>query len=387
MAKSTSTIPSAALAKALGAAARASGKDPFQMVHIQAENGRLAVRCFNGLMGILATIPAQDKGNSFEATIDAQAFASLVGTMNGAVTLAPSGRNGLQVQCGSVDVTLKGIHKALPVFEDPDARKVLSIHGQELLDLMRVGSCAASDVTLAYASVLLDITSSGTASWATDSFRAATCAKPAGGEETKLLLPLTLVNWARAISARAAVTVKASEKRVTIEADDGGSVIQITSPVNDVRSFPALSRIFDAMFEAGGTRFTLDAGTLSRAARQARTLGADTVALQTDNNNLCLCAKSQAASYNNVLGTLAGQVAIFLDPQFLGDGMGLFTDTPEIFFIDAKKPLCAKEGDLRILFMPKNPPLEQTIDEDTPLEAAPAAVPVPLPAGVASARI
>ena len=108
MAKSTSTVPSVSLAKALGAAARASGKDPYQMVHIQAENGQLAVRCFNGVMGILATIPAQDKGNAFEATIDAQAFASLVSTMNGAVTLASSGKNGLQVQCGTVDVTLEG---------------------------------------------------------------------------------------------------------------------------------------------------------------------------------------------------------------------------------------------------------------------------------------
>jgi hypothetical protein len=44
MAKSTSTIPSVSLAKALGAAARASGKDPYQMVDIQAENGQLAVR-------------------------------------------------------------------------------------------------------------------------------------------------------------------------------------------------------------------------------------------------------------------------------------------------------------------------------------------------------
>jgi hypothetical protein len=383
MAKSISTIPSASLAKALGAAARASGKEPFQMVHIRAGDGSLAMRCFNGLMGILTTIPAQDKGNSFEATIDAQAFASLVSTMNGAITLAGSGRSGLQVQCGSVDVTLKGIHKSLPVFEDPDTKKVLTINGQDLLDLLRVGSCAASDVSLAYAAVLLDITSGEISSWATDSFRAATCAKALGGEEAKLLLPLTLVNWARAISPRAAVTIKASDKRVTIEADDGGNVVKITSPVNDVRSFPALARIFEAMFDASGVRFTLDASTMSRAARQARTLGADTVALHTDNNNLCLRAKSQTASYNNVLGTVDGQVAIFLDPQFLGDGMGLFAETPEILFLDTKKPLCAREGDLRILFMPKNPPVEKkTEEEDIPMEAAPVAVSVPQPAAV-----
>jgi hypothetical protein len=384
MAKSTSTVPSLSLAKALGAAARASGKDPYQMVHIQTQNGQLAVRCFNGVMGILATIPAQDKGSTFEATIDAQAFASLVSTMNGAVTLANSGKNGLQIQCGTVDVTLKGIHKSLPEFEDRDAKKVLTINGQDLLDLLRVGSCAASDISLAYAAVMLDISSEETSSWATDSFRAATCAKPTGGEDTKLLLPLTMVNWARAISPRAAVTIKASEKRVTLEADDGGNVVRITSPVNDVKSFPALSKIFNAMFGASGVKFTLDAGTINKAARQARTLGADTVALHTDNNNLCMRARSQTASYNNVLGTVDGQVAIFLDTQFLGDGMGLFTDTPEILFLDTKKPLCAKEGDLRILFMPKNPPIEKKIKaEDSPAEDMPVAVSVRQPVAVA----
>jgi hypothetical protein len=161
-------------------------------------------------------------------------------------------------------------------------------------------------------------------------------------------------------------------------------MVKITSPVNDVKSFPALPKIFDAMFQASGVKFTLDAGTINKAARQARTLGADTVALHTDNNNLCMRARSQTASYNNVLGTVDGQVAIFLDTQFLGDGMGLFTDTPEILFLDTKKPLCAKEGDLRILFMPKNPPIEQKAEaEDTPVEVAPVAVSVRQPVAVA----
>jgi hypothetical protein len=231
---------------------------------------------------------------------------------------------------------------------------------------------------------MLDISPDETSSWATDSFRAATCAKPAGGDDAKLLLPLTMVNWARAISPRAVVTIKASEKRVTLEADDNGSMVKITSPVNDVKSFPALPKIFEAMFQASGARFTLDAGTINKAARQARTLGADTVALHTDNNNLCLRARSQTASYNNVLGAVDGQIAIFLDAQFLGDGMGLFTDAPEILFLDTKKPLCAKEGELRILFMPKNPPIEKKIEtEDTPVEVTPVAVPVQQPVPVA----
>lgn len=383
MAKSNnSAVPSASLARALGTVVRASGKDPYQMVHVQAENGRLSVRCFNGLMGILAIVPAEDKGNAFDATIDAQAFASLVSSMNGAITLSPSGKNGLQVQSGSVDVTLKGIHKTLPEFEDEDARKVLTINGQDLLDLFRVGSCAATDVTLAYAAVLMDISSGETSSWATDSFRAATCVKAVGGETANILLPLTLVNWMRSISPRAIVTVKSSEKRVTFEADDSGNIIKITSPINDASKYPVLSKIFDAMFATDGIKFTLDAGTLGKAARQAKTLGADTVALHTDNGNLYLRAKSQTASYNNTIGKVEGEIAIFLDPQFLGEGMGLFVDSPEVLYLDTKKPLCAREGDLRILFMPKNPPIEKKIEEAEALEAAPVAVSVDQPAEV-----
>lgn len=385
MAKSNlSTVPSASLARALGAVVRASGKDPYQMVHVQAENGRLSVRCFNGLMGILAVVAAEDKGNAFDATIDAQAFASLVSSMNGAVSLSPSGRNGLQVQSGSVDVTLKGINKTLPEFEDKDAKKVLTINGQDLLDLFRVGSCAATDVTLAYAAVLMDIGPGETSAWATDSFRAATCVKAVGGETANLLLPLTLVNWMRSISPRATITVRSSEKRVTFEADDSGSIIKITSPINNASKYPALSRIFDAMFATGGIKFTLDAGTMGRAARQARTLGADTVALHTDNGNLCLRAKSQTASYNNTIGRVEGEIAIFLDPQFLGEGMGLFADSPEVLYLDTRKPLCAREGDLRILFMPKNPPAEKKVEEAEALEAAPLAVSVDQPAEVAA---
>ncbi len=297
MAKSNySSVPSASLAKALSTVVRASGKDPYQMVHVQAENGKLSVRCFNGLMGILAIIAAEDKGNAFDATIDAQAFASLVGSMNGAVTLSPSGKNGLQVQSGSVDVTLKGINKTLAEFEDKDSKKVLTVNGQDLLDLLRVGSCAASDVILAYAAVLVNVSSGETSSWATDSFRAATCVKAIGGETANILLPLTVVNWMRAISPRAIVTIKSSEKRVTFEADDSGNVVKITSPVNDASKYPALSKVFDAMFAASGVKFTLDAATMSKAARQAKTLGADTVALHTETPSAKLMVRSPSSS-------------------------------------------------------------------------------------------
>ena len=379
-----SSVPSASLAKALSTVVRASGKDPYQMVHIQAENGKLSIRCFNGLMGILGIIAAEDKGNAFDATIDAQAFASLVSSMNGAVTLSPSGKNGLQIQSGAVDVTLKGINKPLPEFEDQEAKKVLTINGQDLLDLLRVGSCAATDISLTYAAVLVNITAGETSSWATDSFRAATCVKAVGGETANMLLPFTLVNWLRSISPRATVTVKSSEKRVTFEADDSGNVVKITSPVNDASKYPALSKIFESMFAASGITFTLDAGAMSKAARQARTLGADTVALHTDNGNLYLRAKSQTASYNNTISKVNGEIAIFLDPQFLSEGMGLFMDSPEVLFLDTKKPLCAKEGDLRLLFMPKNPPVEKKVEEAEAVEAAPVAVSVDQPAEVAA---
>jgi hypothetical protein len=335
-------------------------------------------------MGILAIVAAEDKGNAFDATIDAQAFASLVSSMNGAITLSPSGKNGLQVQSGSVDVTLKGINKTLPEFEDKDARKVLTINGQDLLDLLRVGSCAATDVALAYAAVLVNVTSGETSSWATDSFRAATCVKAVGGETANILLPFTLVSWLRAISPRAAVTVRSSEKRVTFEADDSGSVVKITSPVNDASKYPALCRIFDAMFAGSGINFTLDAAAMSKAARQAKTLGADTVALHTDNGNLYLRAKSQTASYNNTISKVEGEIAIFLDPQFLSEGMSLFADSPEVLFLDTKKPLCAKEGDLRLLFMPKQPPVEKKTEEAEAIEATPVAVSVEQPAAVAA---
>ena len=383
MAKSNySSVPSASLAKALSTVVRASGKDPYQMVHVQSENGKLSVRCFNGLMGILAIIAAEDKGNAFDATIDAQAFASLVSSMNGAVTLSPSGKNGLQVQSGSVDVTLKGINKTLPEFEDKDAKKVLTINGQDLLDLLRVSICASTDEKLPFLNtVVLNITSTETSAWATDSFRAATCLKPIGGETTNIMLPLVLVREVRAFSVRATVTVNVSNKRVTLEADDNGNVVKVTSPLGEGK-YPAVSTIFEKMFGASGIKFTLDAGTMSKAAKQARTLGADCVALHTNNGNLCLVAKSQTASYNNTIMKVDGEIAIFLDPQFLSEGMGLFTGSPEVLFLDTKKPLCAKEGDLRVLFMPKQPPSDKKTEEAEAVEAAPVAVSADQPAEV-----
>jgi len=97
-------LPSAALSRALNIVGRASGKTDasYEMVQVEVKNGKLTVRCFNGTMGILASIPVEDQGNGFDAIVNAQAFASLVGSMNGPVTLMPEGKKGLKVECGSL---------------------------------------------------------------------------------------------------------------------------------------------------------------------------------------------------------------------------------------------------------------------------------------------
>jgi DNA polymerase III sliding clamp (beta) subunit (PCNA family) len=229
---------------------------------------------------------------------------------------------------------------------------------------------------------MFNITSAETSAWATDSFRAATCLKPVGGEPANVLLPLSMVKEMRSISPRAIVTIKISNKRVTVEADDSGNVVKFTTPLGDGK-YPAVTSIFDTMFNASGITFTLDAGTMSKAARQARTLGADTVALHTNNGNLCLLAKSQTASYNNTITKINGEISIFLDPGFLSEGMGLFIESPEVLFLDTRKPLCAKEGDLRVLFMPKQPPAEKKTEETETVDTMPAAVEVKELAAVA----
>jgi hypothetical protein len=97
-----------------------------------------------------------------------------------------------------------------------------------------------------------------------------------------------------------------------------------------------------------------------------------------------LLAKSQTASYNNTITKVDGDISIFLDPGFLSEGMGLFADNPEVLFLDTKKPLCAKEGDLRVLFMPKQPPAEKKTEEAEAVEAKPVAVNAEQPAEVAA---
>jgi hypothetical protein len=53
-------------------------------------------------------------------------------------------------------------------------------------------------------------------------------------------------------------------------------------------------------------------------------------------------------------------VEIFLSPIFLADGIALF-DTPNVLFAATKSPLAVQEGDLRVMFMPKN-----VVDTDEP---------------------
>jgi hypothetical protein len=348
-------LPSAALSRALNIVGRASGKidASYEMVQLDMKNGKLTVRCFNGTMGILASIPVEDQGNGFDCIVNAQAFASLVSSMNGPVALVPEGKKGLKVECGSVSVTLKGTTKGLPEFNDPQAKQVLKLAGQDLLELLRVGNSAATDPMLVFSSVLFDISSGETSSWATDSFRAATCLKPIGGEPTSFLLPLAFVSWMRTIPAKAAVTISESENRIVVTAVEDNITISMTTPKGEHQKFPALSAIFDAVFNANGVVFSVEAAALNQAARQVKALGGDTIALYTNGNNLCMRAKTDTAGYNNTLGTVHGEINIFLASGFVADGMSLFA-TPELLFTGTKSPLAAKEGSLRVLFMPKN---------------------------------
>ena len=348
-------LPSAALSRALNIAGRASGKldASYEMVQLEIKNGKLTVRCFNGTMGILASIPVEDQGNGFESIVNAQAFASLVGSMNGPVTLNPDGKKGLKVECGSVSVTLKGTTKALPEFSDPQAKQVLKLSGQDLLELLRVGNSAATDPMLVFSSVLIDVSSGETSAWATDSFRAATCVKPIGGEPTTFLLPLPFVSWMRTIPAKAAVTLSESPNRVVVTAVEDNLTISMTTPKGEHQKFPALKSIFDAIFNSNGILFSVEAAALNQAARQVKALGGDTIALYTDGNNLCLRARTDTAGYNNTIGRVDGQINIFLAAGFVADGMSLFA-TPELLFTGTKSPLAAQEGNLRVLFMPKN---------------------------------
>ena len=348
-------LPSAALSRALNLVGRASGKiDPaYEMVQLEVKNGKLSVRCFNGTMGILTSIPVEDQGNGFDAIISAQAFASLVSSMNGAVTLRPDSRKGLRVECGSVSVALKGTTKALPEFGDPHARQVLKLSGHDLLELLRVGNSAAVDPMLVFSSVLLDISAGETSSWATDSFRAATCIKPVGGEPTSFLLPLPFVSWMRTIPGKATVTILESPNRIVVTAVEDNNVISMTTPKGEHQKFPSLSSIFDTIFNSNGVRFSVEAAALHHAARQVKALGGDTIALYTNGNNLCLRAKTDMAGYDNTIGTVDGEINIYLASGFVADGMSLF-ETPELLFTGTKSPLAAREGNLRILFMPKN---------------------------------
>ena len=348
-------LPSAALSRALNVVGRASGKiDPsYEMVQLEVKNGKLSVRCFNGTMGILASIPVEDQGNGFDSIINAQTFASLVSSMNGPVTLMSEGKKGLKVECGSVSVTLSSTTKALPEFNDPQAKQVLKLSGQDLLELLRVGNSAATDPMLVFSSVLLDISSGETSSWATDSFRAATCVKPVGGEPTSFLLPLVFVSWMRTIPAKATVTMSESQNRIVVTAIEDNNTITMTTPKGEHQKFPALSSIFDAVFSTNGVLFSVEASALSQAARQVKAVGGDTLALYTDGNNLCLRAKTDTAGYNNTLGAINGEINIFLASGFVADGMALF-ETPELLFTGTKSPLAVREGSLRVLFMPKN---------------------------------
>lgn len=369
--KSSATLPSALFNRALSTVTRAASNKvtpAYEMVNISVSDGKMTAHCFNGTMGMSAEFPVEATGD-INAFVSASALSSLVGSMRGAVTVTAEGRKGLKVESGSVSVSLKGSASAeLPELEQGKSRVVCQLTGDDLGSLLRVASCASSDPMLIYSSVLFDVSSDGISSWATDSFRAATVQIAKGGEPTRLLLPSAFVSWIRTISSKAAVTIKEAKNRLVVTAVDDNVTFTMATPQGEAQKFPSLSQIFEQVFGLDGVRFSLDASVLGMAAKQIKSLGGETVAIYTDGNNLCLRAKTDTAGYSNIIGTIDGDVKIFLSPIFLADGIALF-DTPNFLFSATKSPLAVQEGDLRILFMPKNvveADEPTTVEEETP---------------------
>lgn len=361
--KSSATLPSALFNRALSMVTRAASNKVapvYEMVNISVGEGKMTAHCFNGTMGISAEFPVEASGD-IDAFVSASALSSLVSSMREAVTVTAEGRKGLKIESGSVSVSLKGSASAeLPELEQGKSKVVCQLTGEELGNLLKVGSCASSDPMLVYSSVLFDVSSDSISSWATDSFRAATVQISKGGEPTRLLLPSAFVSWIRTISPKAAVSIKEAKNRLVVTAVDDNITFTMATPQGEAQKFPSLSQIFEQVFGLDGVRFSLDASVLGMAAKQIKSLGGETVAIYTDGNNLCLRAKTDTAGYSNIIGTVDGSVEIFLSPIFLADGIALF-DTPNVLFAATKSPLAVQEGDLRVLFMPKN-----VVDTDEP---------------------
>jgi len=95
-------LPSTALSRALNVVGRASGKiDPsYEMVQLEVKNGKLTGRCFNGTMGILASIPVEDQGSGFD-------FCALPDPLSPENLLRTSGRGIFLIRCFMDEVELR----------------------------------------------------------------------------------------------------------------------------------------------------------------------------------------------------------------------------------------------------------------------------------------
>jgi DNA polymerase III sliding clamp (beta) subunit (PCNA family) len=156
------TVPSAALNRILHAASRAQSRSApiYEMVQLAVRKGTLYAKCFNGAMGISAQTVVEDQGTGFEALVNAQTLAGLVGAMNGPVQLIPEANKSLKIECGTARATLTGIEDTLPQIDDPKAKTVCTLSGEALANVLRVSVCAAGDTALHLNGVLMDVSAS-----------------------------------------------------------------------------------------------------------------------------------------------------------------------------------------------------------------------------------
>jgi len=374
--KNQAVIPASALSRVLTVVSRGAGREGlYEMVQLDVRDGTLTAHCFNGTMGVSVQTAVEDHGSGIDAMVNAQAFVSLVSSMNGAATLTQEARKGLKVECDSVSVSLKGTQTGeLPGLEDEDAKEVCSLSGEALIRALQVSvSAQLDDKSPILHGVLFDVGAERLITMAADGIQGAMCeALIERGEPTTFLLPLAFVHWMRNLPAGSKVTLKESQNRILLVAFDGNHTITMSAPKGQHQQFPNLRTIFDNVFADGkGIRFAMEASAFYKAARQVKALGATSVHLFTENGNLCTSAKGEVGKFRGVVGATREEVSIHLNPNVISGGVSLL-ETPEVIYSGSKAPLGVVEGALRFIFMPLIVPDEKETEIES--EAEPIAV-------------
>jgi len=383
--KNQAVIPATALSRALSTVSRGAGREGlYEMVQVDIKNGILAIKCFNGTMGVSVQAPAEDQGSGIQGMVNAQAFVSLVANMKGAVTILQEARKGLKVECDSVSVSLKGTQAGdLPDLEDESAKEVCTMTGEALINALQVSvSAYPDDKNPILNGVLFDVSAERLITMAADGIQGATCeAIIERGEPTKFLLPLTFVHWMRNIPSGARVTIKESKNRILVIAGDGNVTITMASPKGQHQNYPALQSIFSTIFTNDkGIRFSMEASAFYSAARHIKALGGQSVHLFSDNGNLCTSAKGDLGKFRSVVGSTNQEVSIHLNPNVISNSVSLL-EAPEMIFHGSKAPLGAVEGALRFIFMPMViPDTRETEQDESEAEPVPVEVAEPVAA-------